>query len=190
MKDNNEISNWFDLSSQQAMLKPGQIIKAKIVEITAAHAVVDANLKSEAFVPMYQFTNDTEELVVGNELSFGIILLDGGRGDVVLSRDRARLLEALNNLEALMKEEAPVEGTVVKQVRGGYTVMINKIRAFLPNSLSGEIQEVQEEPAPIELKVIRVDYDRNNVIVSRKAALHAQLSENRQKILELSLIHI
>jgi small subunit ribosomal protein S1 len=184
-EQNNEISNWFDVSARKAMLKPGQAIQAVISEVTSNHVLVDALLKSEAFVPLYQFANDQEELVVGNELSFSIILLDGGKGDLVLSRDRARLLDALKHLESLMQQDIAVQGTVINQVRGGFTVMLNKIRAFLPNSLTGEAIELNEQASlPIDLKVVRVDYDRHNVIVSRKAVLYANLHENRQKVLE------
>lgn len=188
-EQNNAISSWFDVSARKAMLKPGQIIQAVISEVTSNHVLVDALLKSEAFVPLHQFANDQEELVVGNELSFSIILLDGGKGDLVLSRDRARLLDALKYLESLMQQDVAVQGTVINQVRGGFTVMLNKIRAFLPNSLTGETIELTEQEAlPMELKIVRVDYERHSVIVSRKAVLYANLYASRQKALaELSV---
>lgn len=184
MLNKREIENWFKASAQKAMHKANQRIQGKIVEVTASHVVVDSGFKSESYVPIHQFSENPEELEVGNELGFIIILLDGGSGDVILSRDRSRLVDALHELEKMMNENKSVACKVVKQVRGGYTVTIGTIRAFLPNSLSGEHYKLDGDLEPVEMKILKVDYNRNNVIVSHQAAIYEQLSEDRNKLLE------
>lgn len=182
MKINTEISNYFELSAQRAMIKIGDIIKGKIEELASHHVVVDAGFKSEAFIPIYQFSNNPEELEIGKEMSFYVMGIDNGKGEFILSRDKVRLLECLNSLETSMKEDQTVTGKMIKQVRGGYTILLeNKVRAFLPNSLADT--DIQED-ITLEMKVLRVDYERNNVIVSRKSLLNSQKLEDKAKLLE------
>lgn len=168
--------------------KPGSLIDATILSIHKDHFVLDANLKSESFVPAAQFKYEDSEIKVGDTIKVCLLALDNGNGDTILSRDKARHIEVLQQLEDAYNNHKTINGMIVKKVRGGYTVMIKGVRAFLPGSLVGsrylgDIEDDYEQKS-LDLKVVRLDIKRNNVVVSRQAVIEEINSEQRASLLE------
>jgi small subunit ribosomal protein S1 len=161
--------------------KPGQIIKARVCGTYASQVIMDAGLKSEAHIPIQQFENEEEKLEIGQEIAVYLISLDNGKGEVILSREKARLLEALDQLELDMASTAIIVGKITRIVRGGYTVLIRGIKAFLPGSLADFRDPVEMINTTVELRVLRVNRERQNVVVSRKAVVEEknQLEKDR-----------
>ena len=151
--------------------------------------VVNAGLKSEAYVPIEEFKDDRGEVTVqpGDFISVAIESVENGYGDTILSRDKAKRLAAWMNLEQALESGELVTGTVTGKVKGGLTVMTNGIRAFLPGSLV-DTRPVKDttpyEGKTFEFKVIKLDRKRNNVVVSRRAVVEANMGEERAKLLE------
>jgi small subunit ribosomal protein S1 len=160
-----------------------------VVRIDQNFVVVNAGLKSEAFIPVEEFYNDARELEVhvGDFVSVAIDALENGYGDTILSRDRAKRLAAWVSLERALEDGAMVTGTVTGKVKGGLTVMTNGIRAFLPGSLV-DMRPIKDtspyEGKTMEFKVIKLDRKRNNVVLSRRAVLEASMGEERQKMMD------
>ena len=156
---------------------------------TVAKADVNAGLKSEAYVPIEEFKDDRGEVTVqpGDFVSVAIESVENGYGDTILSRDKAKRLAAWMNLEQALESGELVTGTVTGKVKGGLTVMTNGIRAFLPGSLV-DTRPVKDttpyEGKTFEFKVIKLDRKRNNVVVSRRAVVEANMGEERAKLLE------
>lgn len=169
--------------------KQGEVVTAEVVAVDHNFVVVNAGLKSEAFVPIEEFKNDRGEVDVkkGDFVSVAIESLENGYGDTVLSRDKAKRLAAWMNLEKALESGELVTGTVTGKVKGGLTVMTNGIRAFLPGSLV-DTRPVKDtspfEGKTMEFKVIKLDRKRNNVVVSRRAVVEASMGEERAKLLE------
>jgi small subunit ribosomal protein S1 len=159
------------------------------VRIDHNFVVVNAGLKSEAFVPIEEFLNDQGELEVqiGDYVSVAIDALENGYGDTILSRDKAKRLASWLNLEKALESGEIISGTVTGKVKGGLTVMVNGIRAFLPGSLV-DVRPIKDttpyEGKTLEFKVIKLDRKRNNVVLSRRAVVEATLGEERQKLME------
>jgi small subunit ribosomal protein S1 len=151
--------------------------------------VVNAGLKSEAYIPIEEFRNDLGQLDVkpGDFVSVAIESLENGYGDTILSRDKAKRLAAWLNLEKALENGELVSGTITGKVKGGLTVMTNGIRAFLPGSLV-DTRPVKDtspyEGKTLEFKVIKLDRKRNNVVVSRRAVVEASMGEERARLLE------
>ncbi len=170
-------------------MKQGEVITAEVVRIDQNHVVVNANLKSEAFIPKEEFKNDRGEIdvQVGDFVSVAIESPENGYGETVLSRDKAKRLAAWMSLEKALESGELVTGTVTGKVKGGLTVMTNGIRAFLPGSLV-DTRPVKDttpyEGKTMEFKVIKLDRKRNNVVVSRRAVVEASMGEERAKLLE------
>jgi len=170
-------------------MKSGEVITAEVVRIDHNFVVVNAGLKSEALIPLEEFLDDKGELEVseGDFVSVAIDALENGYGDTVLSRDRAKRLAAWLQLEKALESGDLVTGTITGKVKGGLTVMTNAIRAFLPGSLV-DLRPVKDttpyEGKTLEFKVIKLDRKRNNVVLSRRAVLEANMGEERQKLLE------
>ena len=170
-------------------MKSGEVITAEVVRIDHNFVVVNAGLKSEALIPLEEFLNDKGELEVseGDFVSVAIDALENGYGDTVLSRDRAKRLAAWLQLEQALESGDLVTGTITGKVKGGLTVMTNAIRAFLPGSLV-DLRPVKDttpyEGKTLEFRVIKLDRKRNNVVLSRRAVLEANMGEERQKLLE------
>lgn len=169
-------------------VKPGSLINATIIAIQKDYFIVDANLKSESFIPAHQFKYEDNLKQVGDSIKVCLLTLDNGNGDTLLSRDKARHIEVFQELEDAFNNYKTVNGTVVKKVRGGYTVMIKGIRAFLPGSLIGsrylgDIEDDYEQKS-LDLKVVRLDVKRNNVVVSRQAVIEEINSEQREMLIE------
>lgn len=179
----------FEQSLSEIPMLPGTIIPATIVRIQDKYVVVDAGLKSESYVPIEQFFNDRGELEVkaGDEIKVALEVLEDGFGSTRLSRERAKRLESWSQLEQAYEDKETIRGVIVGRVKGGFTVEINKVRAFLPGSLvdSKPIRNPEEfEGKEFEFKVIKVDPKRNNIVVSRRAVLEAETNVERAAVLE------
>ena len=179
----------FEQSLAKQELKQGQVIPAEVVRVHYNFVVVNAGLKSESFIPIEEFKDDRGEVDVqpGDFVSVAIESLENGYGDTILSRDKAKRLAAWMNLEKALESGELVSGTVTGKVKGGLTVMTNGIRAFLPGSLV-DTRPVKDttpyEGKTMEFKVIKLDRKRNNVVVSRRAVVEANMGEERAKLLE------
>ncbi|MFO0008218.1 MAG: 30S ribosomal protein S1 [Betaproteobacteria bacterium] len=179
----------FEESLSRQEMKQGEVITAEVVRVDYNFVVVNAGLKSEAYIPIDEFKNDVGAIDVkpGDFVSVAIESLENGYGDTILSRDKAKRLAAWLNLEKALENGEQIAGTVTGKVKGGLTVMTNGIRAFLPGSLV-DMRPVKDttpyEGKTLEFKVIKLDRKRNNVVLSRRAVVEASMGEERQKLLE------
>jgi len=179
----------FEESLSRKEMRVGEVITAEVVRVDSNHVVVNAGLKSESFIPLDEFKNDRGELEAkpGDFVSVAIEALEDGYGETRLSRDKAKRLAAWMDLEKALENGTLASGVITGKVKGGLTVMVNGIRAFLPGSLV-DIRPVKDttpyEGKQMEFKVIKLDRKRNNVVVSRRAVLEASQGEERQKLLE------
>jgi len=179
----------FEESLARSNMKSGQVISAEVVRIDHNFVVVNAGLKSEAFIPVEEFHNDQGEIDVqpGDFVSVAIDALENGYGDTILSRDKAKRLASWMNLEKALEQGEIVTGAVTGKVKGGLTVMVNGIRAFLPGSLldTRPIKDTSPfEGKTMDFKVIKLDRKRNNVVLSRRAVVEASQGEERQKLMD------
>ncbi len=178
----------FEESLSRQEMRQGELITAEVTRVDYNVVVVNAGLKSESFIPIEEFKNDNGvvEVKAGDFVTVAIESIENGYGETKLSRDKAKRLKAWSDLEGAMEQGTIVEGFVTSKVKGGLTVMINGIRAFLPGSLV-DIRPVKDttpfENRALEFKVIKLDRKRNNVVVSRRAVLEASLGEEREKLL-------
>src|SRR5262245_36066799 len=179
----------FEESLKRAEMRSGEVISAEVVRVEHNFVVVNAGLKSEAYVPIEEFKNDTGdiEVQVGDFVSVAIDALENGYGDTILSRDKAKRLASWLSLENSLESGEFVTGTVNGKVKGGLTVLVNGIRAFLPGSLldTRPVKDMSPfEGKTMEFKVIKLDRKRNNVVLSRRAVVEASMGEERAKLLE------
>jgi small subunit ribosomal protein S1 len=179
----------FEESLQRAEMRAGEVITAEVVRIEHNHVVVNAGLKSEAYVPIDEFKNDQGEVEVqvGDFVSVAIDAIENGYGDTILSRDKAKRLASWMSLEKALESGEFVTGTTTGKVKGGLTVLVNGIRAFLPGSLidTRPIKDLSPyENKTLEFKVIKLDRKRNNVVLSRRAVVEASMGEERAKLME------
>ena len=179
----------FEESLARQEMRQGELITAEVTRVDFNIVVVNAGLKSESFIPIEEFKNDKGEVEVkpGDFVTVAIESLEDGYGETRLSRDKAKRLKAWHDLEAAMEQGTIVSGLVTGKVKGGLTVMVNGIRAFLPGSLV-DIRPVKDttpfEGKALEFKVIKLDRKRNNVVVSRRAVLEASLGAEREELLK------
>ena len=170
-------------------MRAGEVITAEVTRIDHNFVVVNAGLKSESYIALEEFKDDKGVLEVkpGDYVSVAIESIEDGYGETKLSREKAKKMAALLGLEKAMEDGVIVEGFVSGRVKGGLTVTLDGIRAFLPGSLV-DVRPVKDttpyEEKTLEFKVIKLDRRRNNVVVSRRAVLEDSLGEERQKILE------
>ncbi|MDX2300305.1 MAG: 30S ribosomal protein S1 [Xanthomonadaceae bacterium] len=170
-------------------LKPGAIVSGTVVEIRSDVVVVNAGLKSEGIVPIEQFRNDAGELEVsvGDLVKVALDSLENGFGETVLSREKAKRAMVWDELEEALQSNATITGRISGKVKGGFTVDIKDVRAFLPGSLV-DVRPVRDpaylEGKELEFKLIKLDRKRNNVVVSRRAVVESEFSEEREKMLE------
>ncbi len=170
-------------------MRAGEVITAEVIRVDYNFVVVNAGLKSEAYIPIDEFKNDQGQVDVkpGDFVPVAIESLENGYGDTILSRDKAKRLAAWMNLERALDNGDLVSGTITGKVKGGLTVMTNGIRAFLPGSLV-DVRPMKDtsglEGKTLEFKVIKLDRKRNNVVLSRRAVVEASMGEERQKLLE------
>jgi len=179
----------FEESLQRAEMRAGEVITAEVVRIEHNYVVVNAGLKSEAYVPIDEFKNDKGEIEVqvGDFVSVAIDAIENGYGDTILSRDKAKRLASWMALEKALESGEFVTGTTTGKVKGGLTVLVNGIRAFLPGSLidTRPIKDLTPyEGKTLEFKVIKLDRKRNNVVLSRRAVVEASMGEERAKLME------
>ena len=179
----------FEESLKRAEMRSGEVITAEVVRVEHNHVVVNAGLKSEAYVPIEEFKNDQGELEVqaGDFVSVAISSAENGFGETILSRDTAKRLASWLSLEKALESGEFVTGTTSGKVKGGLTVLVNGIRAFLPGSLVDTRPTKDLTPyenKTMEFKVIKLDRKRNNVVLSRRAVMEASMGEERAKLLE------
>jgi small subunit ribosomal protein S1 len=179
----------FEESLKRSEMRSGEVITAEVMRIDFNHVVVNAGLKSEAYIPIEEFKNDQGEVEVqvGDYVSVAIDAVENGYGDTILSRDKAKRLASWLSLENALDSGDFVTGTVSGKVKGGLTVLVNGIRAFLPGSLL-DTRPVKDmtpfEGKTMEFKVIKLDRKRNNVVLSRRAVVEASMGEERARLLE------
>ncbi len=179
----------FEESLTLQVMRAGEVITAEVVSIDPNFVVVNAGLKSESYVSIDEFRNDHGELEVsvGDFVDVAIEALEDGYGETRLSREKAKRISAWSDLEKALNDGELVNGLVSGRVKGGLTVMVNGIRAFLPGSLV-DMRPVKDttpyENKEFEFKVIKLDRKRNNVVVSRRAVLEETMGEEREKLLE------
>lgn len=178
----------FEESQIELKMRPGAIISAIVVDITSDTIIVNAGLKSEGIIPIEQFHDENGDLEValGDEVDVALYSIEDGYGVTRLSREKAKRKIAWTELEKAHEENATVTGVITERVKGGFTVDINKVRAFLPGSLV-DVRPVRDisslEGKPLEFKVIKIDQRRNNVVVSRRAVVETESSEERDELL-------
>ncbi|HEY7864745.1 MAG TPA: 30S ribosomal protein S1 [Psychromonas sp.] len=179
----------FEESLQTVETRPGTIVKGTIVGIRNNLVFVDAGLKSEAAIPVEEFKNAAGELevAVGDVVDVALDAVEDGFGETKLSREKAKRHEAWIQLEKAYEDQETVIGVINGKVKGGFTVELNGIRAFLPGSLV-DVRPVRDtahlENKDIEFKVIKLDQKRNNVVVSRRAVIETENSVERDELLE------
>ncbi|PKG97426.1 30S ribosomal protein S1 [Paraglaciecola sp. MB-3u-78] len=185
------IENFADLFEESLKVietRPGSIVKGTIVSIDKDIVLVDAGLKSESAIPVEQFRNAEGELdvVVGDVIDVALDAIEDGFGETILSREKAKRHEAWVELEKAYTEKETIIGVINGKVKGGFTVEVNTVRAFLPGSLV-DVRPVRDtthlEGKELEFKVIKLDAKRNNVVVSRRAVIEAESSAERDTLL-------
>ena len=185
---NESFAAMFEESLARKEMRVGEVITAEVVRVDSNHVVVNAGLKSESYIPAEEFHNDRGEIEVkpGDFVQVAIDALEDGFGETRLSRDKAKRLAAWLDLEQALEKSTLVQGLINGKVKGGLTVMVNGIRAFLPGSLV-DIRPVKDtspyENKVMDFKVIKLDRKRNNVVVSRRAVLEASQGAERQALL-------
>ncbi len=178
----------FEESLQTIEMAPGSIVTGTVVDIDDDWVIVHAGLKSEGVIPKNQFLNEEGEctLSIGDQVKVAMEVVDDGFGETRLSREKARRAESWQQLEEASEKSEVVVGIINGKVKGGFTVDVNDIRAFLPGSLV-DIRPLREtahlEGKPLEFKVIKLDQKRNNVVVSRRAVLEEENSHERDALL-------
>ncbi|EED35511.1 ribosomal protein S1 [Luminiphilus syltensis NOR5-1B] len=179
----------FEESLKTVEMEPGSIVTGVVIDIDNEWVTVHAGLKSEGVIPLDQFTNANGEctLNVGDEVQVALETVEDGFGETKLSREKAKRAEAWKRLEAAHAADEVVTGIINGKVKGGFTVDIDSIRAFLPGSLI-DVRPIREtahlENKDLEFKVIKLDQKRNNVVVSRRAVMEAANSAEREELLE------
>ncbi|BDH46487.1 30S ribosomal protein S1 [Salmonella enterica subsp. enterica serovar Choleraesuis] len=179
----------FEESLKEIETRPGSIVRGVVVAIDKDVVLVDAGLKSESAIPAEQFKNAQGELEiqVGDEVDVALDAVEDGFGETLLSREKAKRHEAWLMLEKAYEEAETVTGVINGKVKGGFTVELNGIRAFLPGSLV-DVRPVRDtlhlEGKELEFKVIKLDQKRNNVVVSRRAVIESENSAERDQLLE------
>lgn len=176
-------------SFKNLQMQEGTLIRAVVVKIDHNHVIVDAGLKSEAVIPADQFRDINGALTVklGDTVEVALDALEDSTGETRLSREKAKRLEAWKRLEDAEKSKETVMGIIVAKVKGGFTVEVDNIRAFLPASLldTRPLKETAHlENKPLEFKVVKVDHKRNNIVVSRRAVIEEEGSVERDALLE------
>jgi len=179
----------FEESLAKTEMRPGTLVKAKVVDITPDAVIVDAGLKSEGIIPKWQFQNENGELEVqvGDEVEVALDLVEDGLGATLLSREKAKRMRAWEKLEEAYEKGEIVKGRITGKVRGGFTVEIGPLRAFLPGSLV-DVRPVRDtshlEGQELEFKVIKLDPKRNNIVLSRRAVVEQEYSAEREELLK------
>ncbi len=179
----------FEESLATTQMKPGSILMGTVVEINQDFVMVSAGLKSEGVIPLDQFMSEKGELevAVGDEVEVALDSVEDGFGETRLSREKAKRARAWTVLEEAQESDEIIKGMITGKVKGGFTVEINDIRAFLPGSLV-DVRPVRDtaylEGKELDFKVIKLDRRRNNVVVSRRAVVESEFSQEREELLK------
>jgi small subunit ribosomal protein S1 len=179
----------FEESLASQRFRPGQILTGRVIEIGPDVVLVSAGLKSEAVIPTQQFKNERGEIEVsvGDEVEVALDSVEDGSGETRLSREKAKRARTWERLETAFEKGEVVTGLINGRVKGGFTVEIDFVRAFLPGSLV-DVRPVRDpgylEGKTLEFKVIKLDQKRNNVVVSRRAVVEQEYSAERSELLE------
>ena len=179
----------FEESLATQKMKPGTILTGSVVSVSAEAVIVHAGLKSEAVIPAHQFRNEKGEIEVevGDKVEVALDAVEDGFGETRLSREKAKRARTWSRLEESFNNQDIVTGVITGRVKGGFTVEIEFVRAFLPGSLV-DIRPVRDpsylEGKPLEFKVIKLDQKRNNVVVSRRAVVEQEFSAEREEMLK------
>ena len=175
--------------SHLAKLKPGAIVTGTVVQVRTDVVVINAGLKSEGIVPIEQFRNEAGEIDVaeGDVVKVALDSLENGFGETVLSREKAKRAMVWDELEEALEKNETIVGRISGKVKGGFTVDIKDVRAFLPGSLV-DVRPVRDpgylEGKELEFKLIKLDRKRNNVVVSRRAVVESEHSEEREQLMD------
>jgi len=186
---NESFAQLFEESLKEIKTRPGSIIRGTVVSIEKDIVLVDAGLKSESAIPAEQFKNSQGflDVQIGDQIDVALDAIEDGFGETLLSREKAKRHEAWLILERAHEKSETVTGIINGKVKGGFTVELNDIRAFLPGSLV-DVRPVREtihlEGKELEFKVIKLDQKRNNVVVSRRAVIESENSAERDQLLE------
>lgn len=178
----------FEESLNKIHLQRGELITGEVVHVDDDVVIVNAGLKSEGVIPAVEFKDSRGDMTVkvGDQVEVVIEDIEDGSGETRLSREKACRVKAWEELEKAYEDQSIVTGTMTGKVKGGYTVAINSVRAFLPSSLV-DVRPVRDpsylEGKELEFKVIKIDRKRNNVVVSRRAVVEKEISAERQALL-------
>ncbi len=179
----------FEQSISKEGMQSGAIVTGEVVDIVSGFVIVNAGLKSEGVIPIEQFFDEKGQLEVkiGDEIPVALDSVEDGYGETRLSREKAKRAASWIDLEKASEANETVKGVITDKVKGGFTVEINDVRAFLPGSLV-DVRPVRDpsylEGKELEFKVIKIDRKRNNVVVSRRAVVEAESSAEREILLE------
>ena len=179
----------FEQSLANQRIRPGMILTGLVVDVTPDVVVVNVGLKSEAVIPVEQFKDENGQIEVkaGDEVEVALDSVEDGTGETRLSREKAKRARTWTRLEESFNKSEIVTGIITGRVKGGFTVEIDNVRAFLPGSLV-DVRPVRDtaylEGKPLEFKVIKLDQKRNNVVVSRRAVVEQEFSAERSALLE------
>jgi small subunit ribosomal protein S1 len=179
----------FEQSLANQRIRPGMILTGLIVDVTADVVIVNVGLKSEAVIPLEQFKNERGEVEVkpGDSVEVALDSVEDGTGETRLSREKAKRARTWTRLEEAFNKSEIVTGVITGRVKGGFTVEIENVRAFLPGSLV-DVRPVRDtsylEGKPLEFKVIKLDQKRNNVVVSRRAVVEQEFSAERSALMD------
>ncbi|HHW4678797.1 MAG TPA: 30S ribosomal protein S1 [Xylella sp.] len=172
-----------------AKLKPGAIVTGTVVDVHGDVVVINVGLKSEGIVPIEQFRNDAGEIDVGvgDQVKVALDSIENGFGETILSREKAKRSMVWDELEEALEKNESITGRISGKVKGGFTVDVKDVRAFLPASLV-DVRPVRDptylEGKELEFKLIKLDRKRNNVVVSRRAVVESENSEERAQMLD------
>jgi len=178
----------FEQSLKGVKMQPGGVITGEVVRIGDDYVVVDAGLKSEGIIPVEQFKDGRGEVTVkvGDTVEVVVENMEDGYGETRLSREKAQRVKAWDELEKAFEAQSIVKGVITDKVKGGFTVLVDGVRAFLPGSLV-DVRPVRDstylEGKDLEFKVIKLDRKRNNVVVSRRAVVETEMSAERESLL-------
>ena len=179
----------FEQSQIEGKMRPGTIVSATVVDVNQDTVTVNAGLKSEGLIPIEQFYDEKGDLEVsvGDTIDVALDTVEDGYGETRLSREKAKRLMAWTSLEKAHEANETVIGTIAERVKGGFTVDVQNVRAFLPGSLV-DVRPVKDtsylEGKPLEFKVIKIDRRRSNVVVSRRAVVEKENTVERDALLE------
>jgi small subunit ribosomal protein S1 len=179
----------FEQSLANQRIRPGMILTGLVIEVSDDVVIVNVGLKSEAVIPVEQFKNEhgVLEVKAGDEVEVALDSVEDGTGETRLSREKAKRARTWTRLETAFNNQEIVTGVITGRVKGGFTVEIETVRAFLPGSLV-DVRPVRDtsylEGKPLEFKVIKLDQKRNNVVVSRRAVVEQEFSAERTALMD------